>query len=521
MLEIVTHREWHPEVQFWAALIVGAALLVLAAVSLATRRRPAELLSTRILWSARGVLLLFVVTTGVSYFYGSRNNGSWTHRWDLFHTAMSTRYFEELGYFRLYECSYVLGREEGLLRGLDRIRDPRTQERRDAASFLQTSDCHERFSPERRESFIDDLRLFLDAGLSHRLFTDKGYNGTPAYSMIAGAFLGGELSMDKLGRLGLIDVALVLLALLFLWRAFGIDIALLAAIFFFVNFPGRFVHMGGSILRFDYVACVLAALGCLRLGRHGWAGGLVAYATMMRAFPVFFAVGYGVHALWDVFRKRRIERRHVAFFGAFAGVCAALVVSSGLVYDGLETWRRWYENLRVHTDGTAAFRVGFRHFFMIEPPWATDAFSFSDPTAEVYAGYRWAHLASAALLLAPVMWAARRSSAVTTTGLFGLFAFYLLMVATRYYYAIFAVILLLDLDLARRRLDLLLVSGAFFVMALVNRYFESDEGWPHIEFSYNFLFSGLAGLVLIAFVGRMLWNTRRPQRDEGAPRASF
>jgi hypothetical protein len=81
-------------------------------------------------WANRlvtGALLVVALLASVNYFYGTRNNGVYVHRWDAFHTVIGVKYFEELGYDDLYKCSYSNDREgPHHYRAVKDIRDLRT-----------------------------------------------------------------------------------------------------------------------------------------------------------------------------------------------------------------------------------------------------------------------------------------------------------------------------------------------------------------------------------------------------------
>ena len=62
--------------------------------------------------------------------------------------------------------------------------------------------------------------------------------------------------------------------------------------------------MGGSILRFDYVAALAVALAAIKRERWGVAGALMAWATMVRIFPIVFAGGIFLKILADLVATR-------------------------------------------------------------------------------------------------------------------------------------------------------------------------------------------------------------------------
>ena len=57
------------------------------------------------------------------------------HYWDAFHYFVGAKYLPELGYTRLYEATYVAGRELGAFGAIERIRDLPTYQARDVRSI--------------------------------------------------------------------------------------------------------------------------------------------------------------------------------------------------------------------------------------------------------------------------------------------------------------------------------------------------------------------------------------------------
>src|SRR5690606_21761333 len=89
--------------------------------------------------------------------------------------------------------------------------------------------------------------------------------------------------------------------------------AAIAILFFCANFPNRYLHMGGSILRFDYIAMLIFALVAMKKGRFGIAGACVAWATAERLFPAIFAVGLAYKAGVELLATRKLRKEYLAF----------------------------------------------------------------------------------------------------------------------------------------------------------------------------------------------------------------
>jgi hypothetical protein len=497
---------WEP---FYAARFQEGVAWAIAALCLLLAARPAQaisLLKRKALWS--GVLVAVALVVWGNFFQ-SRNNGRWIHRWDYFHTALGATYFPELGYSHLYDCAYMLGLMDGVPRMdmVKRVRDLRTYKLIRPRELDRSSDCVERFSPERRAAFVRDLRVFGDLGLSRHwqdLLNDKGYNGTPVYTLFArAAFSAVALSYESMLGYALVDILLLAIMAAVVARTRGVWAAALVVALISIFFPARFVHMGGSFLRFDYVAYTVIGL-CILERRPALSGMMLALGTAQRLFPALFAAGILFHYVWEAVAQRRLARQHVAFAAAFVGSLAALFALTLAFGDGLQAWSEWWEKLRLHGEQTAAFRVGFRHMFMLDGNLTGPAgfVSFHDK-AVAFAERKPLYLLAGAALLLPVLPLVRRWDAASFAALTGMLAFFVLLIATRYYYAIIVVLLLIRPELLGRRGYHLMVCALFVVSAstyCVARFDRFDA------FLYNTWTSGLLTALSVAATSTCLWQ---------------
>ncbi|MEM8963950.1 MAG: hypothetical protein AAGD38_20870, partial [Acidobacteriota bacterium] len=230
----------------------------------------------------RTVLLLLTVVAVANHVYWGDFHGrkTWVHWHELTHYYLGAKYFDELGYGRLYDAMLRAEAEafEDRFRTLE-ARDLRSNEVVDIRVLLRRSDeTKTRFSPERWVAFVRDvtaLREHLSAdGLWKRVYLDHGFNATPIWAwlggMVASSVPAGDL--DAMTWLTLLDP--VLLGLMFVvWgRVFGLDTALFSVVLFTVIFGAGFSWIGGAFLRFAWlVACGLgvAALASRRWGLAG------------------------------------------------------------------------------------------------------------------------------------------------------------------------------------------------------------------------------------------------------------
>jgi hypothetical protein len=507
------------DVQF--AFAVGALALLLAAVAWRTLRlhqsHSSDTEAPR-RWLRAGhhfvrvVLVVAALCSATQYFYGSRNGKNWLHTWDIYHQVIGAKYFSELGYFKIYECTWEIDEiNSGHFKRVPKMRDIETLAVRPTAEVVGERDCVDRFDdPARLEQFakdIDDLHALGGPSMWTKLFTDKGFNGTPFHAWILGRVTAGvDIVADEYLWLGLLDVGLLLLAFAAIAWAWDIETAAIAALFFFANFPNRYIHMGGSILRFDYIAALIFALVAMKKDRFGLAGVCVAWAAAERAFPAIFAVGLAFKAGVELLATRKLHRQYLLFGLGFAGAGLILfglsLSASDSLAAGIDSWRDWARNMAVHTAHTRGFRVGFKHMFMMDGNISdTDGFvGWSKKTAAFQTRSHYFYL-TVLLLLAPLLLAVRKLDAVTFTALFAAAGFFLLTIATRYYYAIMVLFLLVDRRLFEDRKQLLLAALLFLTAAWLTKI-KLVTG--NITFHYNTATSAAFAGYLVIY-SALLW----------------
>lgn len=455
------------------------------------------------------LLFLFIVAiiACINYFYISRTPGSYIHRWDMFHTYMGTKYYDELGYTKLYECAVSLdARHINFYENLDRIRELSTLKYISAELVVEESDCEVLFSKDRKNEFINDLKFFNSLTYPqywNRLFRDKGYNGSPFYTYVLSKLVNNvALSYRNLILLAMIDIILILVSFYFVYRAFGIWTCLIALIFFCVNFPARFVHMGGSILRFDYIAYLIIGLCFYKLKSYKISGLFLALSAMLRIFPIVFAVGLGLKALVDLIKSKKIERKYLSFFAVFFSAMILFFILSLTIGQGLDNWHSFIENMQIHNQQTAGFRIGFKHIFMFsgeiteEDPWVS--YAEKQELFENRIGYFYASIFLVGLLLLLLMPFMKDEDVII---LFGTAMFFFIFASTRYYYAVLVLLFLLQ---SKCKSLVMLMLYIFTAIALWVYSFNQFDA-----FIYNYLLSFILLIFFIITFGCLIINHRK------------
>jgi hypothetical protein len=294
------------------------------------------------------------------------------------------KYFKELKFDGLYLASVAAYLDNNNV-GPDKIARVRLRDLRDNQMRLVSEVVPEiegvrtRFSPERWQEFRKDMLYFQNVmGRDHYLgsLQDHGGNATPVW--ILGAhllFRKAPASELTLTLTGLLDPLLLLVTFIFIGRTFGLRVMLLVMILFGATDYSRFgTNLMGSTLRADWMAAVGLGACAFRRGRPMLAGGLMAYAGLVRAFPALATFMMVVPALWWVIEKVIADRRlpslvalraeHGATLRAVAGAAATvavLVAVSAAPFGFSSSWGAWAQKIKIHAEKPNTNHVGLRN----------------------------------------------------------------------------------------------------------------------------------------------------------------
>jgi hypothetical protein len=303
----------------------------------------------------------------------------YVHANNVYVYYFGSKYFRELGYSRLYECTAVADVEAGLRRRVARrrITNLETYALESTAPILaDPGRCTRHFSAGRWSLFKRDLAWFRSRLPTERweaLQRDHGYNPTPAWGIlgtllassgILGTLLAssGPASTGQILALTLLDPALALLMWGCVWWAFGREATCVALLYWGTNYPAEFGWTGGSYLRDDWLAATVIGLCLLRRGRMLGAGFLLGHATLLRVFPVLALLAIGLKALLEMGRERRLqlapEHRRLVLGGLLA--LATVLPVSALVAGGFRPWLDFVHNARLHMDTPGSNSMGLK-----------------------------------------------------------------------------------------------------------------------------------------------------------------
>ncbi len=287
-----------------------------------------------------------------------------------------SKYFPELGYTRLYECVAVADWRAGLRASVKRrrITNLETYELEDTRRIVaDPTRCTRHFSPARWAAFEHDVGWFrsrtpVDAW--EEIQRDHGYNPPPSWGLLGTPLAStGPANGAQILALTALDSLLDLVAWGFALWAFGWRAVCVALVYWGTNPIAEFSWTGGSFLRDDWLAATIVGISLLRRGHALAAGLLLGFASLLRVFPVLALLGVGAGALVGRLRDRRLSLPAEPLRLAAGALAAAVLVVplSAWVAGGVEAWRDFAENTRLHLGTPGSNLVGLRTVLSYDP----------------------------------------------------------------------------------------------------------------------------------------------------------
>jgi hypothetical protein len=321
------------------------------------------------------LIVVGLLSIGCFYSWGKFHDGRFVHIWEHYHYYIGSKYFPEIGYTRLYDCTAIAEAEDGQsYRVLHRKqRNLETNDLETTAPILaQPERCKEHFTPERWQSFREDVRYFrseLNARDWENIQSDHGFNGTPFWSLVAGTFA-HMLPATRLHvqELALLDVALIAAMWGFVWWAFGWRTMMVAMLFWGTNFPARYFWNGGAFLRMDWLFALVASLCLMKKDRPVGAGILLGLSALFRIFPGFVIGGLVLRWLWRGVRGKdwQIPTATRRIVLAFAITLVSGVALSSATF-GPSSWTAFARNSQKHLATPLTNNMGLKSIVGFSP----------------------------------------------------------------------------------------------------------------------------------------------------------
>lgn len=305
------------------------------------RRGSLSARAARVRLALLGLIALAALASYYQFFRLGHPDGFATS--DNFHYYVGSKYFHELGYYGLYECSIAALAERGVR--VPTGAEPRARDLRTLAIMpawvIQWSGgfCRERFSPERWQAFSQDVGWFVEKWPPHirnAVWIDHGYHPTPVWSLFGSAVAHALplVDRDAVRTLMRLDRVLIAATFAFVAWAFGIEVALLAAIVWGTGHLWRYTWLGDAFLRHLWWIATWLGLGALRRSSGALGAAGLTTATLLRIFPGAFGFAYGL-GLVRRGRDCRPIARDTARFAIGALSTTAILIGSSLASIGL------------------------------------------------------------------------------------------------------------------------------------------------------------------------------------------
>ena len=468
-------------------ILVKGGLSLLALVVVLWRHRPGCKLKPQ---QAGQLLWMVAIVAALAYTnFGQFHGRSGIHHWEQFHYFLGSKYFPELRYDGLYVASLAAEREINLGHPPQRyMRDLRTNEVVPTRTLAdEEREVRARFTPERWRAFGSDVEYFLRSnnyGYITRIRSDHGYNPTPAWTFTARLFSRWPAASDSsLTALAWLDPLLLTVLFVTIFRTYGTRVGCLTLIVFGLGYPWRFDWVGGAFLRQDWLVAVGIAVCLLHRRKHLLAGGLIAYATMVRVFPAAFLVGAAVLGLLALWRRQPVDWLGRIGAGFIAGIMVCLVAGS-LSGVGASAWPQFWVNLEKHQDTWLTNNVGLKDTLLYDgATMRREDVNFSLPEPWIHWQAKMNRLESrrrpvlalaAVFFLAAVVLAARRQP-LDQASVLGIVVVFAVVVLTCYYWVM---LLLVPLGRGRWRptAGWLAINTGLYALHLMTPSFEMIYG---------------------------------------------
>jgi hypothetical protein len=297
------------------------------------------------------------------------------HFHEFFHYYLGAKYFRDLGYEGLYDCTALAdqqnAKEAGLPKGhvgewvrdLDDVLTDKSFD--EALTHCQTAYV-DHMSPARWAAFRADLRelqtIVPDEWWSDVVY-DAGFNPPPSWVLLGGALaniIPIHVAAAPTYLLATsLDMALLAACFLVLRRAFGTATAAMAGVFFGASFIASYGWNGGCFLRYTWVSFIVFGLAAAKRERWVLAGALLGAAACDRVFPGGFAVGAAVPLAYKALRSVPDRDKLKKFGIGFGGAVGALVVLSVLIF-GFDSWRVFVTRIGRHGDVYYTMHIGLK-----------------------------------------------------------------------------------------------------------------------------------------------------------------
>ena len=357
----------------WLRILLSVALLV--ALSLRYKKKTTAPRSSKEFTPGKKAIVIWgLILSSVAFHnVGLVRGGTFVHYGDMFHYYLGSKYFEELGYFDLYNAVIVADTEQNnALAGIPFYTDLRTYQNAQRETAIGDSKrVRGLFSNDRWNAFKDDVSFFKTAtgmpraeGLRY-LVTDHGYNPSPTQTLILGT-LTNAVPVTQLWFLAALDVLLVGGMLGLVFHTFGFEMGAVFSFFFYANALNDPEYVSGGLLRFDWLFCIVLAVCLLKKERYASSSFFLTLSTMIRVFPAALFSGIAISFFQTVRAARAVDGK-LKRFVATAAATGVLLFALPAVSFGSPQWNDFRTKIELHDSGVYVNHVGLRGILLFEP----------------------------------------------------------------------------------------------------------------------------------------------------------
>src|SRR5262249_48676929 len=157
-----------------------------------------------------------------------------------------------------------------------------------------------------------------------------------------------------------------MIALVF--RTFGFDTGALFSVYFFVNILSGQEYLSKSLLRYDWLLYIVAAVCLLDKGRHASSACFLALSAMMRIFPALLFYGAAVAIFRKAKATRTVDKKSIHFIVAAGATSLILFLLPAVSFGSiLQPWQDFYSKASLHDSGVYVNHLGLRGIVLFEP----------------------------------------------------------------------------------------------------------------------------------------------------------
>ncbi len=483
------------------------------------------------LWFVSLLITAVIAYMAVTVTY--RENRKWftdsklkrINAWNAFHYVFGAKYFNELGYFHLYQAALLADLDgDNLFENVKKTRNMHNYKVERVSQALRDAKkerVRQNFTDERWEELQRDLGAihpYMSNPSWANCFRDAGFHPSPAFMIFHKPLL-NYLPIHKrkvLEKLCTAQNYLFVLTFFVAWWAFGLRTTLVMVIWMNIYF-GNIRKLTGGYFAFDWFSLTVVATALYKKGAALLPTPLLAYSAMMRGFPGLLATHAGLQWTLTILKRKWPDKKRNLFVGGLVVFCLVCVILGSTTKRGPRAWLEWKEKITTHSSFMPldSNKVGLKCLFTMDfskMSYKIDRKNLKKNLEKNKVAYRITQAFIVLLTLAAML---RRKN--YNGMLLGLIIAFSMMVLSRYYISLW-VLMFTWTNLDKRRIGNLFSSVWLFFAADLLLYLVMTPGFhkrtPYFSFSLCMLIYFIA--MAIQFLVRDYMDIRKSKKLERA-----